>query len=126
MDKKQKLDRLYEKYRPNDNLIIARTTRRTIRYIEKVTINFPNKYSVLKNNIIGSCYSILESIYRANIFQDIKDKKEIIVNIYMLNFYLEEAYRKELINNKKLESFIFYLIEIDKMTRSWFKYEEVK
>lgn len=123
---KNKLDRVYEKYRPNDNLIIARTTRRTIRYIEKVTINFPNKYSVLKNNIINSCYNILESIYRANIFQDIKDKKEIIVNIYMLNFYLEEAYRKELINNKKLESFILYLIDIDKMTRSWFKYEEVK
>ena len=126
MDKKQKLDRLYDKYRPNDNLIIARTTRRTIRYIEKTTINFPNRYSVLKNNIIGSCYNILESIYRANIMQEIKDKKEIIVNIYMLNFYLEEAYRKELINNRKLESFILYLIEIDKMTRGWFKYEEAK
>ncbi|MBQ9181210.1 MAG: hypothetical protein IJ134_01015 [Bacilli bacterium] len=58
--------------------------------------------------------------------QEIKDKKEIVVNIYMLNFYLEEAYKKELINNKKLESFISYLIEIDKMTRGWFKYEEVK
>lgn len=125
MDKK-KLDRLYERCRPNDNLVIARTARTTIRYIEKTTINFPNKYSVLKNNIIGSCYCVLENIYRANIFQEIKDKKEIVVNIYMLNFYLEEAYKKELITGKKLTSFINYLIEIDKMVRGWFKYEEGK
>ena len=125
MDKK-KLDRLYDKYRMNDNLIIARTARTTIRYIEKTTINFPNKYSVLKNNIISSCYSILKNIYRANIWQELNVKKEIIVDIRMLNFYLEEAYKKELINDKKLTSFINYLIEIDKMVRGWFKYEEVK
>ena len=125
MDKK-KLDRLYDKYRMNDNLIIARTARTTIRYIEKTTINFPNKYSVLKNNIISSCYSILKNIYRANILQELNVKKEIIVDIRMLNFYLEEAYKKELINDKKLTSFINYLIEIDKMVRGWFKYEEVK
>lgn len=125
MDKK-KLDRLYDKYRMNDNLIIARTARTTIRYIEKTTINFPNKYSVLKNNIISSCYSILKNIYRANILQELNVKKEIIVDIRMLNFYLEKAYKKELINDKKLTSFINYLIEIDKMVRGWFKYQEVK
>ena len=44
----------------------------------------------------------------------------------MLNFYLEEALRKDLINNKKFISYTNHLIEIDKMVRGWFKYEEVK
>ena len=42
----------------------------------------------------------------------------------MLNFYLEEALRKELLSNKKFESYVNHLIELDKMTRSWFKYEK--
>ena len=73
---------------------------------------------------MDSCYSILENIYRANIKQDIEDKKDIVVNIRMLNFYLEESLNKELISKKKFENYTNYLIEIDKMARSWFKYEE--
>lgn len=83
-----------EKYVIHEDFIIARTARKTLRYIEKNTENFPNKYIVLKNRIIDSCYKILEGIYRANIFQDKEDKKEIVVQIQMLNFYLEEALRK--------------------------------
>ena len=121
-----KLKKYAEKYHTHEKLLIASTTRKTIRYIERNTSSFPNKYSVLKNKIIESCYSILENVYRANVFQDIEDKKEIIVNINMLNFYLEEALRKELITPKKFESYVKHLIEIDKMTRSWFNYEEKK
>lgn len=124
--KKQKLYRLKEKYKVHENLIIARQARKTLRFIEKNTENFPNKYAVLKNKIINSCYSILEWIYRANIFQEKDDKKEIIVQIQMLNFYLEEALRKELISNKKFLSYINHLLELDKMTRSWFSYEKTK
>ena len=101
-----------------------KSARKTIRYIERNTISFPNTYKVLKNNIITSCYNILENIYRANIFQDINDKKEVVVSIQMLNFYLEEALRKELINNKKFESYVNHLLELDKMVRSWFYYEK--
>ena len=117
---------MYEKYKVHDNLIIGRVARKTIRYIEKNTVNFPNSYNVLKTRIINSCYNILECIYRANIFQEKSDKKEIIVNIQMLNFYLEEALRKDLINNKKFISYTNHLIEIDKMVRGWLKCEEVK
>ena len=127
MDRKEiKLKKIEKRYISNDNLIIARTTRKTIRYIEKNTENFPNKYSILKARIINSCYDILKYVYKANIKQDIEDKKEIVVNIRMLNFYLEEALNKELISKKKFENYTKYLIEIDNMTRSWFKYEEKK
>lgn len=124
--KKYKLKKYAEKYKSHERLMIASSTRKTIRYIERTIINIPNKHMVLKNKIIESCYSILENIYRANIFQDIEDKKEIIVNINMLNFYLEEALRKELITYKKFESYVNHLLEIDKMTRSWFLYEKSK
>ena len=123
---KEKLDKLYEKYVPEEKLLIAKSARKTIRYIEKNIENFPNKYKVLRDKIISTCYDILKYIYRANIFQDINDKKEIIVNIQMLNFYLEEAYKKEILTNKKLISYTNYLLELDRMTRSWFKYEKSK
>ena len=127
MNRKEiKLKKLENRYLNDNDLIISRVARKTIRYIEKNTENFPNKYIILKNKIVNCCYSILENIYRANIFQDINDKKEIVVNIQMLNFYLEEALKKELISKKKFINYINYLIEIDNMTRSWFKYETIK
>ena len=130
MEKEKKIDIktkvLIQKYKVNHNLIIARQARKTIRYIEKNIHNFPNEYMVLKNRIIETCYDILKWVYRANIFQEKKDKKEIVVCIQMLNFYLEESYHKKLITKKKFESYTNHLIEIDKMTRSWFKYEEIK
>ena len=122
--KKQKLYRLKEKYKIHENLIIARQARKTLRFIEKNTENFSNNYFVLKNKIVESCYNILEWIYRANVFQSKEDKKEIIVHVQMLNFYLEEALNKKLISKKKFESYTNHLIEIDKMVRSWFNYEK--
>ena len=124
--KKKKLNYLKEKYKIHDNLIIARSARKTLRYIEKNTENFPNEYKVLKCKIVDSCYKILEWIYRANVFQEKSDKKEVIVQIQMLNFYLEEALRKDLLSNKKFLNYTNHLLELDKMVRSWFKYEKIK
>lgn len=122
--KKKKLESLAIRYKSHDNLIIGREARKTVRYIEKNTENFPNKYLILKNKIISSCYNILENIYRANVFQEKEDKKEICVQINMLNFYLEEALRKGILTNKKFINYSNHLLELDKMTRSWFKYEK--
>ncbi len=44
----------------------------------------------------------------------------------MLNFYLEEALRKGILTNKKFLSYTSHLFKIDKMVRSWFKYETAK
>ena len=114
------------KYKSHEKFMIANVARKTIRYIEKNTINFPKEYSVLKNRIISSCYDILENIYRANIFQDISVKKEIVVSIQMLNFYLEEALRKGLLSNKKFISYGNHLTKLDLMIRSWLLYEKDK
>ena len=118
-----KLNKIKKKYTSEEKLIIAKVARKTLRYIEKNTENFPTKYAVLRNRIINTCYDILECIYRANVFQELSDKKEIIVKIQMLNFYLEEAYNKELLTHKKLINYGNYLLELDKMIRAWFSYE---
>lgn len=125
MDEKKniKLNKIKRKYVSEEKLIIAKVARKTLRYIEKNTENFPTKYAVLRNRIINTCYDILECIYKANVFQELSDKKEIIVKIQMLNFYLEEAYNKELLSHKKLINYGNYLLELDKMVRAWFNYE---
>ena len=124
-DKKLKrINKIAEKYKSHEKFIIARSARKTIRFIEKNTENFPNEYRVLKERIIHSCYDILKNIYRANINQDIHDKKEIVVEIEMLNFYLEEALNKGILTAKKFTSYAKHLIELDRMTRAWLKYEK--
>ena len=126
MNENKRLNSLADKYKVHENLIIARVTRKTIRFIEKNTENFPNKYVVLKNRIIDTCYNILEGIYRANIFQNIDDKKEIVVNIQILNFYLEEALNKKLLSYKKFINYGKHLTELDLMIRAWINNEENK
>ncbi len=123
-NKKYKLKKYASKYKTKEKLIIATCARKTIKYIENTVVNFPNEYYVLRNRIIDSCYSILEYIYRANVFQDVDNKKEIIVKIRLLNFYLEEALNKNLINSKKYNNYGKYLLEIDSMTREWINYEK--
>ena len=60
--KKQKLESLAIRYKSHETFIIAREARKTIRFIEKNTENFPNKYYVLKNKIISSFYNILNKV----------------------------------------------------------------
>ena len=108
----------------NDNLLIARSVRKTITYVEKNIYNFPNEYKVLKERIINSCYDILENVYRANINQNIDSKREALVQLKMLNFYLKQALDKELITKKKFLSYGNHLLEIHNMINSWCEYEK--
>ena len=50
--KKYKLKKYAEKYNTHERLLIASATRKTIRYIERNTSNFPNKYLILINVVM--------------------------------------------------------------------------
>lgn len=108
----------------NDNLLISREVRKTIEYIEKNIYNFPNSHKVLKERIINSCYDVLENVYRANINNDLDSKKEAIVQIKMLNFYLKQSFDKKLITEKKFLSYGRFLLKIHDMIFSWCYYEK--
>ena len=66
---KEELDKLY------NNFIIERVARKTIRFIEANTINYPATYKILRDNTISGCYSILEWIYKSNLTQNIINTK---------------------------------------------------
>ena len=130
MDEKEinKLNKLsnkyHSKYNVNDKLKIYHMTKTTIRYIEKNIMNIPKEYMILRNRIIDTSYKIMEGIIRANIFQDKEDKKAIIVDIQLLNFYLDEARINGVLTDKKFYSYSKYLLQIDKMVRTWINYEK--
>ncbi len=107
-----------------DNLMIVRSAKKTLNYIEKNIYNFPNEYIVLKNRILNALYDILENIYRANLTQDKNYKKEIIVQIKMVNFYLKQSYDKEILTKKKYVNYSKYLTELHKMIFGWMSYEK--
>ena len=121
-----KLDKVYNKHKIKSRLIIERVARKTVRYIEKNTINFPKENHILRDRIISSCYTLLENVFRANVFQETCYKKEIVIQIQMLNFYLEEAYIKNILTEKKFISYTNHLLKVDKMVRSWMTNEKKK
>lgn len=109
----------------HDKLLIVTKIKKTIQYLEKITVNYPNKEYVLKNKINEASYNILELAYKANIHKEINYMKDIIVQIRMLEYYIKLSLDKKIINYKKYENLGNYLLEINKMITSW-AYNEKK
>jgi hypothetical protein len=107
-----------------DKLLIATRVKKTIEYIEKVLINYPQSEIILKNKIISSCYDLLELVYRANIFKETIYMKEILVKIRMIEYYIKTSLDKKVMSYKKYENIGNNLLEINKMITSWIKNEK--
>lgn len=107
-----------------DKLLIATRVKKTIEYIEKVLINYPQSEIVLKNKIMSSCYDLLELVYRANIFKETIYMKEILVKIRMIEYYIKTSLDKKVMSYKKYENIGNNLLEINKMINSWIKNEK--
>ena len=107
-----------------DKLLIASKVKKTIEYIEKCTINYPHTEVILKNKIIESCYELLELVYMANVHKEDVHKKNIIVKIRMIEYYVKISLNKQLISFKKYENIGNHLLEINKMVIVWLKNEE--
>ena len=102
-----------------NKLLIASKVKKTIQYLDKTLINCPNREYILKNNIIKTSYNILELTYKANIHKNITYMKDIIVQINMLEYYIKISLDKKIISYKKYEYIGNYLLEINKMIKSW-------
>lgn len=110
----------------SDKLLIVTKVKKTIDYVEKIVINFPNTEIILKNKLVSNLYDLLELVYKANIHKDIFYMKEIIVNIRMTEYYIKIGFDKKIISFKKYENIGSHLLEINKMVNSWIKYETSK
>ena len=102
-----------------DKLLIITRIKESIIYIDKIIINFPNKETVLRDNITKTLYKILYLSYKANITQNKYYKQELLIQIKMIDFYLSISLNKKYITYKKYIKIVNHLIEITKMIQSW-------
>ena len=109
-----------------DNLIISKKIKKTLEYVDKITINYSHEYRYLKNNINSSFFNLLELSYKANIFKDINCMKEMIVKIKIIEFYINKSLDYGLISFKKFINIGEYLLELIKMINTWIKNEKEK
>lgn len=110
-----------------DNLIIITNIKKTIVYLDKVVVNFPNNEKVLKDRIMNSIYDVLENIYMANEVNNtnrILYQKKIITEVKMIDFYLKMAMEKEYISYKKYSKICSHLLDILKQIYGWIKNEK--
>ncbi len=111
----------------NDRFNIAIKVKKYIFMIDELIINYPKKDYVLKDRLKSSCYNLLEYIYRANYSKDkYSYQMDILTNISMIDFYLEESYHKKIISERKLLNYTNKLEEITKMVYGWIDEDKVK
>ena len=94
-----------------------------LKYLEEyVLVNIPKVHSSYRVGLENNIIDLNSNIIRANInVGNIRNKyqKEVLVNIAMIDLYLDLILDINVINKKKFISSIRMLNEIRKMTNSW-------
>ena len=112
----------------NDGFKLLSSSEKTIDYINKQLVNFPEKEVVLKQNIEKTMYLIIEDIfsYRIEATNRIKLKylKSLLIQISMLDYYMQVSYKKKIISPKKHISVSNFLIEMKKISYGVIKSEK--
>lgn len=94
-----------------------------LKYLEEyVLVNIPKVHSSYRVGLENNIIDLNSNIIRANInVVNIRNKyqKEILVNIAMIDLYLDLILDINVINKKRFMSSIRMLNEIRKMTNSW-------
>ena len=97
--------------------------REFILLIDSKMENFPKREIELKNRIRMNSYDILEICYQANSIIDKEKKKELIIliiaKIKVIDFLLNLAYDKQIINQKQYYKFGTKMDDIIKYTSGW-------
>lgn len=99
-----------------------------LKYMESnILINIPKVYSSYRRGIEDNIIELNSNIIRANINTgNIRNKyqKEVLVNISMIDLYLDILLELKIINKKKFMTIINMLNEIRKMTNGWIENEK--
>lgn len=94
-----------------------------LKYLEEyVLVNIPKVHSSYRVGLENNIIDLNSNIIRANInVGNIRNKyqKEVLVNIAMIDLYLDLILDINVINKKKFMSSIRMLNEIRKMTNGW-------
>ena len=90
--------------------------------LDSFLVNYPKKEKVLKDKIKSTSYEILELIFLANLKPEkLTEQQQILAKISMLDFYLEESYKKQYISEKLCKHKGKELSMITKMLYGWVK-----
>ena len=111
----------------NERFNLAIKVKKFILLIDDIVINYPKKDYVIKDRLLNTCYDLLELIYRANYSNDKESYKfDILTNISIIDFCLEESLDKKIISERKLFSITNSLNEITKMIYGWISENKTK
>ena len=106
----------------NDKFKIARYVKDFIILLDDFLLNYPKKYFELRNRLVNDSYTLLELVYKAN-YQDLFNRKpiqiEALMKINLLDFYLEESFKKKIISEKQCLKLSNRLLTINKMLYKW-------
>lgn len=98
--------------------------------IDNILENFPKKEKVLRDKLKEYSYDILEYIYEANNLpiddSRILIQRKILTKINMLDFFMEESYKKKYISENICIKTTRTIKELSNMVSGWIKYEKGK
>lgn len=101
------------------NFILLNKVRELSKCIDKILLNYPKHERVIKHNIDDCMSKIIEYTFKFNKGDSFRIKKRylknILVKIFMLNFYIEIPLEKT-INKINYQNIITHLTEIKRIT----------
>lgn len=106
----------------DDKFLINRYIKDLILVLDDYLLNYPKKYFELRNRLINDTYELLELVYLANYSIDIERKKYQIMALMktdIIDFYLEESFKKKIISEKQCIKLSNKLGIIHKMIYKW-------
>lgn len=110
-----------------DNLQIITDIKKTVIYLDKIVMNFPNNDKVIKDRIMTVAFDVLEMAYMANENKDdyrIGYQKRLLTKVKMIDFYLKLACDKNYISYQKYQKIGTYLLNSLKQIYGWIKSEK--
>lgn len=106
-----------------NELKIFEKIKSLIKYANQyVLTSFPKVHTSLRISFQNNLYSLLENCIRANVNEgNIRGKyqKEMLINLHLLDFFLEEISTYKIIKANQYNAMIVRLNEIRKMTIGW-------
>jgi len=112
----------------DNNFQILIRAKNLNKYLRKDLVNFRKDQRYLKIRILNTSYDLVENIITANLY-DVKYRenyyKNMIKNISLLDFYLEEIYEDNLLNKKRFDNYNHQLADLKNMIYGWIKSSKV-
>lgn len=106
----------------NNDFKILKYIKEFIIMLDDYLLNYPKKYFELRNRLVNDSYELLELVYLANYTEKEKRKEvqiKILMKINIIDFYIEQSYKKKVISEKQSIKISNNLLIINKMIYKW-------